>query len=104
MPLELRREPYFPPQDMGNTPVFDEEDDRQYHWRQLRERSTLIMPKMARPIGRSAHRLSISGERCDIGNVDILVLEDIVADAQAYKQEAITNAVRAIRARQRFAS
>jgi hypothetical protein len=97
MPLELRREPYFPPQDTGNRPVFDEESEREYHWRQLRERSTLIVPKVARPVGRSATKLSISSELGEIGTIDMTVLQQILADAQAYREQAITAALEGLR-------
>jgi hypothetical protein len=101
MPLELCREPYFAPQDTGNRPVFDEDAERTDEWGQLRERSTLIMPKVARPIGRSATKLIICGEQGEIGTIDMDLLRKLMADVQAYKEAAITSAVHEIRARQR---
>jgi hypothetical protein len=104
MPLELRREPYFPPQDKGNHPVFDEEVERAHHWLQLREKSTFVLPKVARPVGRSADKLTISSELGEIGTIDTQALRQILADAQAYRELAITAALETLRPRTRRAA
>jgi hypothetical protein len=71
MPLEMRREPVFTAQDTRNEPVFDIEPEREHHWRQLRERSADILVNVARPVGRCATKLVISGEATRIATIDV---------------------------------
>jgi hypothetical protein len=100
-PPEMRREPYFAAQDNRNAAVFDDEAERLQQWERLRERSTLIIPQIARPIGRTATKLVIAGEEKEIATIDADTLRKILADVQAYKEAAITAALDDLGLRQR---
>jgi hypothetical protein len=100
-PPELRREPYFAAQDTRNATVFDDEAERLQQWERLRERSTLILPQIARPIGRTATKLVIASEEAEIATIDGDTLRKILADVQAYKEAAITAALDDLGLRQR---
>ena len=47
----------LPGLDRINEPVSDIEAERDHRWRQLRERTTIILPNAFKPIGRSAETL-----------------------------------------------
>lgn len=100
-PPELRREPYFAAQDTRNAAVFDDEAERFQEWERLRERSTLILPQMARPIGRTATKLVIASDKDEIATLDTDTLRKVLVDVQAYKEAAITAALNDLGLRQR---
>ena len=100
-PPELRRDLYLTTQDTRNAAVFSDEDERVQQWERLRERSTTILPNVARPIGRTATKLVIASDEAEIATVDVGTLRSIMADAQAYKDAMITAALDNLGLRQR---
>lgn len=101
MPPEMRRgiEP-LPPADVRNSRVFDIDAEEDFRWRQLRERSTLTLPSVAHPVGRSADKLVITSGATKIGEIDVNVLRRLTHHAQAYREAAIADALAQLRLRQ----
>jgi hypothetical protein len=94
MPPELRSEPVLPGLDKINEPVFDVEAERDYRWRQLRERTTLALSNACRPVGRSARKLTIMADDILVAIVDEDRMRRLMADAQAYRSAQITSALK----------
>ena len=99
-PPEMQGETVLQPQDARNAPFLDAEAERTYRWGQLRERATIVMPNVARPVGRSASKLAITSDSMVIGEIEYSVLRRLMGDAQAYKEAAITDALQQLGVRQ----
>jgi hypothetical protein len=80
--------------------VFATEAERNFRWQQLRERATVSLLQVARPVGRSARKLAITSGGTTIGEIDWDVQRRMAADAQPYKEAAIIDALDQLRLRQ----
>ena len=98
-PPELRTEPVLPGLDRINTTVFNLDAEQDYRWKQLRERTTIILPNVIRPVGRSADSLIIIGDNLRIATVDAETMTCVLRDAndaaerRAFREAQISEAV-----------
>ena len=100
MPPAMRGDELLRPRDTRNAAVFDTEVERDFRWQQLRERATVILPQVARPVGRSARKLAITSGAISIGAIDSDVQRRMAANAQAYNEAAIIDALGQLSLRQ----
>ena len=100
MPPKMQGDELLRPHDRRNGAVFATEVEGDFRWQQLRERATVILPQVARPVGRSARKLAITSGAIAIGEIDSHVQRRMTADAQPYKEAAIIDALDRLRLRQ----
>ena len=76
MPPELRIEPILEGLDSRNERFIEPEQEREYEWHKLRERSRSALVNAAKPVGRSADILSIiaANDNAMIGAIDAQTL------------------------------
>ena len=97
MPPKMQGDELLRPHDTRNGSMFATEVERDFRWQQLRERATVILPQVARPVGRSARKLAITSGAIRIGAIDSDVQRRMAANAQAYNEAAIIDALHRLR-------
>ena len=96
VPPEWQTEVVLEPQDKSNAPFIETEGQRHMHWLELRERLNGIIPNVARPVGRSAERLTIAVDGRAIGVIDTQVLHRLLQPQISFQQAQITEALKTL--------